>query len=255
MNNRGVYIKGSILDRPLLRQSLEGIDCIVHIAAWHGIHEVTHAKDVYEFWDLNVTGTFNIFEAAVEVGVQRIIHISSESINNSSSIYGHTKVLAEEVAQTYAKRHGLQVLILRPRAFIPYWNKTVYQSFVEWAKWFWPGAVHINDVSQAVIQAINLLADQSLPSPLALFVDGAYDYTDEDLNTWDTDGPGTTFRKYYAKYFEMAMRYGLNPEQKPEKLDITETRQWLGYEPHYSIRNLLMELEQFGVMGPPPPIF
>ncbi len=51
------------------------------------------------------------------------------------------------------------------------------------------------------------------------------------------------------------MRYGLNPEQKPEKLDITETRQWLGYEPHYSIRNLLMELEQFGVMGPPQPIF
>jgi UDP-glucose 4-epimerase len=255
MNNRGVYIKGSISDRPLLRQSLEGIDCIVHIAAWHGIHEVTQAKDVYEFWDLNVTGTFNVFEAAVETGVQRIIHISSESINNSSSIYGHTKVLAEEVARTYAKRHGLQVLILRPRAFIPYWNKTVYQSFVEWAKWFWPGAVHINDVSQAVIQAINLLAHQSLPSPLALFVDGAYDYTDEDLSTWDADGPGTTFKKYYPKYYEMAVRHGLNPEQKPEKLDISDTRQWLGYEPHYSIRNLLMELEQFGEMGPPPPTF
>ncbi|MCJ7623585.1 MAG: NAD(P)-dependent oxidoreductase, partial [Anaerolineaceae bacterium] len=186
MNNRGVFIKCSILDRPLLRKSMEGIDCIVHIAAWHGIHEVTKAKDVYEFWDLNVTGTFYVFEAAVEAGVQRIIHISSESVGDWSSIYGHTKVLGEEVARTYAKRHGLQVLILRPRAFIPYWNKTVYQSFVEWARWFWPGAVHINDVSQAVIQAINLLAHQSLPAPLALFVDGAYEYTDEDLSTWDT---------------------------------------------------------------------
>ena len=255
INDRGVYIQGSILDRPLLRRSLEGIDCIVHIAAWHGIHDATKAKTVYEFWDLNVTGTFNVFEAAVEAGIKQIVHISSESVSDWSGIYGHTKVLGEEIARAYAKRHGLQVLTLRPRAFIPWWNREVYQSFVEWARWFWPGAVHIEDVNQAVIQAIDLLAHQSFSSPLVLNVDGAYEYTDEDLNAWDSDGPGTTFRKYYGEYHELVLSYGLNPAQKPEKLDISETRHWLRYEPHYSLKNLLLELRQFGGMGPPSPTF
>jgi nucleoside-diphosphate-sugar epimerase len=253
--NRGVYIQGSILDRPLLRRSLEGIDCIVHIAAWHGIHDVTKAKNVYDFWDLNVTGTFNVFEAAVEAGIKRIVHISSESVSDWSGIYGHTKVLGEEIARVYAKRHRMQVLTLRPRAFIPWWNREVYRSFVEWARWFWPGAVHIEDVNQAVIQAIDLLARQSFSSPLVLNVDGAYEYTDEDLNAWDINGPSTTFRKYYGEYHDMVLSYGLNPAQKPEKLIISETRRWLGYEPHYSLKNLLMELKQFGDMGPPSPTF
>jgi nucleoside-diphosphate-sugar epimerase len=255
MNNRGVSILGSILDRPLLKRSMEGMDCIVHIAAWHGIHDVTKVKDVYQFWDLNVTGTFYVFEAAVEAGVQRIVHISSESVSDWSGIYGHTKVLGEEIARTYAKRHGLKVLILRPRAFIPYWNREVYQSFVDWAKWFWPGAVHIDDVSQAVLQAIDLLAHQAPSFPLALPVDGAYEYTNEDLLKWDKGGPGTTFRKYYPEYLDVAISFGLNPAQKPVKLDITETQRWLGYEPHYSLKNLLMELDRFGEKGPPFPVF
>jgi nucleoside-diphosphate-sugar epimerase len=253
LNNRGEVIQGSILDRALLKQSMGGIDCVVHIAAWHGIHEATHTKDVYQFWDLNVTGTFYVFEAAAQAGVKRIVYISSESVKDWSGIYGHTKVVGEEIAHAYAKRHGLQVLILRPRAFIPFWNREVYPSFVEWAKWFWPGAVHIDDVNQAVIQAIDFLAHQSLSSPLVLPVDGAYEYTDQDLTTWDIKGPGTTFRKYYAEYYDMAVGYGLNPAQKPEKLDITETRHWLSYNPQYSLKTLLMELERFGVKGPPSP--
>ena len=253
LNNRGEVIQGSILDRALLKQSMGGIDCVVHIAAWHGIHEATHTKDVYQFWDLNVTGTFYVFEAAAQAGVKRIVYISSESVKDWSGIYGHTKVVGEEIAHAYAKRHGLQVLILRPRAFIPFWNREVYPSFVEWAKWFWPGAVHIDDVSQAVIKAIDFLPNQSLSSPLVLPVDGAYEYTDQDLTTWDIDGPGTTFRKYYAEYYDMAVGYGLNPAQKPEKLDITETCHWLSYNPQYSLKTLLMELERFGVKGPPSP--
>lgn len=255
MDNRGVYIKGSILDQPLLKQSMEGVDCVVHIAAWHGFHEFTQEKDVYEFWDLNVTGTFYVLQAAVEAGIQKIVHISSESVLDWSGIYGHTKVLGEEMVRAYAKRHGVQIIALRPRAFIPYWNKTTYQSFVEWAQWFWKGAVHINDVSQAVVQSIDLLARQSIPSPLTLTVDGAYEYTAEDLSTWDADGPGTTFRKYYAEYYDLAVNHGLDPAQKPTILDISDTRHWLGYEPQYSLRNLLIELEQFGVKGPPPPTF
>ena len=255
LNDRGVYINGSILDQALLRQSMEGVDCVVHIAAWHGFHEFTKQKDVYDFWELNVTGTFYVLQTAVDAGVKKIVHISSESVLDWSGIYGHTKVLGEEMVRAYAQRHGLEIIILRPRAFIPYWNKATYSSFVEWAQWFWKGAVHIDDVNQAVIQAIDLLAKKSIPEPLTLTVDGAYEYTVDDFSNWDANGAGTTFKKYYAEYYDLAVQHGLDPALKPTTLDITETRQQLGYDPQYSLRNLLMELEQFGVDGPPMPEF
>jgi nucleoside-diphosphate-sugar epimerase len=172
-SGRGPYVQGSILDREALQRGLVGADCVVHIAAWHGIHEATGAKDVYEFWDLNVTGTFYVFEAAVRAGVQRIVYISSTSVANWAGVYGHTKVLGEEVARAYAARHRLSVITLRPRAFIPPWNREVYRSFVEWAKWFWRGAVHIDDVSQAVVRAVDVLGRGPLAAPLVLTVDGA----------------------------------------------------------------------------------
>src|SRR5262245_11792092 len=177
----GVYVQGSVLDRETLQQSLAGMDCVVHIAAWHGIHEATGAKNVYDFWDLNVTGTFYVFEAAVRAGVRRIVYISSTSVSHWASVYGHSKVLGEEVARAYAQRHQVNVVTLRPRAFIPFWNRAVYPSYIEWAKWFWRGAVHIDDVSQAVLRAADLLGRTELSAPLVLTVDGACEYSDDDL--------------------------------------------------------------------------
>ena len=252
---RGEFIHGSILDRPLLKQSMEGVDCVVHIAAWHGIHHVTGQKDVYDFWDLNVTGTFYVFQTAVEAGVKKIVYISSSSVDDWSGVYGHTKVLGEEMARAYTARHGLEIITLRPRAFIPHWNKATYASFVEWAKWFWGGAVHIDDVNQAVLQAIDLLATKTISAPLTLPVDGVYEYTPEDLANWDADGAGSTFKKYYPEYYDLCLEHGLNPAQKPTILDSTETRQHLGYAPQYSLQNLLEELAKFGADGPPMPAF
>jgi nucleoside-diphosphate-sugar epimerase len=252
-DHRGVYVAGSVLDRSCLNAALSGVDAIVHIAAWHGIHETSGRKAAYDFWDLNVTGTFNVFEAAARAGVKQVVFISSTSIRNRYSLYGHTKVLGEEIAHTYAVRHAMQVVTLRPRGFIPHWNRVTYASFIEWAQWFWRGAVHIDDVTQAVLKSLDLLARSALQRDLVLVVDGAYDYTDEDLQQWDCHGPGTTFRKYYPQYYDLAVRHGLDPATKPHKLEMTATQQWLGYVPRYSLRHLLEELERYGPAGPPGP--
>lgn len=247
------FIEGSITAREQLRAALDGIDIVVHIAAWHGIHEFRKEKDVYEFWDLNVSGTFNVFQVAVESGIKDIIFISSTSIDERYGVYGHTKVLGEEIATTYAFRHGMNVIILRPRAFIPPWNKAVYSNFIEWAKWFQKGSVHISDVAQSVIKSIELLAaktDQFQNAPLCVPVDGAYQYSDEDLANWDADGPGSTFRKYYKPFYDLAQSAGLDPTVRPSKLDISETTRVLNYRPLYSMKTLLLELKQYGVAGP-----
>ena len=44
-----LFIQGSILDRPQLTDVFRGCDCIVHIAAWHGIHEDRGDKNTYDF--------------------------------------------------------------------------------------------------------------------------------------------------------------------------------------------------------------
>ena len=62
LNEGAVFIKGSVLDCAKLTKIFRGCNCIVHIAAWHGIHEDRGEKDAYDFFDLNVRGTFEVFE-------------------------------------------------------------------------------------------------------------------------------------------------------------------------------------------------
>ena len=246
-----VYHPGSILNRDQLVAAMSGVDVVVHIAAWHGIHEVRGEKDVFDFWDLNVTGTLYVLETAVRANIQNIVHISSTSVDEWPGIYGSSKIMAEDLVRTYAARHGLNAIILRPRAFIPYWNKATYANYIEWAKWFWKGAVHINDVAQATLQSIDLLVNETLAPPLALVIDGAYDFSAADLADWDADGPGSTFARVYPEYTDLVARYDLNPAVKPRPLNISETRRLLGYEPHYSLCHLLQELDRYGFDGPP----
>src|SRR5437868_5299516 len=121
----GLYIRGSILDRPKLKGSFSGCDCIVHIAAWHGIHEVRGEKDSYDFFDLNVRGTFEVFEMAASLGINKIVFISTTSVNRPDTLYGRSKILAECIAEDYRKYKNMNVITLRPRAFIPFWNRGV----------------------------------------------------------------------------------------------------------------------------------
>ena len=251
--NSNEFIEGSILDRDKLKPALEDIEIVVHIAAWHGIHEFRNEKTVYDFWDLNVTGTFNVFQAAFENGIKDVIFISSTSIDERYGVYGHSKILGEEIASAYAFRNAMNVVTLRPRAFIPPWNRAVYKNFVEWCQWFAKGAVHISDVSQSVIKSVELLSSknhQLQNAPVFLPVDGAYQYTMEDLAAWDADGPGSTFKKHYSQFYDLAVGFGLDPAMKPSRLDISETQRVLNYKPLYSLKTLLLELKMYGAAGP-----
>jgi nucleoside-diphosphate-sugar epimerase len=246
-----VFIQASILDRATLTDIVRGCDCIVHIAAWHGIHESRGDKNSYDFFDLNVRGTFEVFEAAASVGIDKIIFISTTSVYRPDTRYGSSKILAELIAEDYRKHSHVNVITLRPRGFIPFSDRDVYASYSDWARWFWKGAVHIDDVAAAVILSLQLIPRRQPGQQLVLTLDSAYEYTDADLDHWDAEGTGSTFRKYYSEYYDLALSYGLDPALKPTRLDISETVRWLGYKPSYSLASLLSELATYGDRGPP----
>ena len=251
LNEGAVFIEASILDRSKLTEIFQGCDCIVHIAAWHGIHEDRGEKGAYDFFDLNVRGTFEIFEAAASAGIGKVIFISTTSVYRPNTRYGSSKVLAELITEDYRKHRFINVLTLRPRGFIPYWDHAVYAKYSDWARWFWKGAVHIDDVAAAVMLSLDLISRQQLRQQLVLTLDSAYEYTEADLEHWDAEGTGSTFRKYYSEYYDLALAYGLDPASKPTRLDISETVRWLGYKPSYSLATLLSALAAYGDSGPP----
>lgn len=247
------FIEGSITDFDALASAMRGIDCVVHIAALHGIHEKDHGRE--EFLRVNVQGTRNTLDAASRNGVKKFLFISSTSVRDEKGIYGHSKIVGEKMCRDHAGEHGMDLLILRPRAFIPPWNRAAYDNYIQWAQWFWPGAVHVNDVTQATLKGVNYIRDHAPGNALpALTVDGAYDYTRTDLESWDANGPGSTFRRVYGSdNAALAESFGLDPAVKPNALEMQDIRNILGYAPQFSLRNLLGELKRYGAAGPPSP--
>lgn len=239
----GAFVEGSVTDRKLLENILPGIDSIVHIAAWHGIHEFRGDKNAFEFWDLNVNGTFNILECCAQAKKNKFIFISSTSIDDWPGVYAHSKIISEDLMRTYVARHGMNIVTLRPRAFIPHWNRSVYATFAEWARWFWKGSVHIDDVAQAVLKSIDALEHRLLKEHSVLTIDGACDFLKQELDNWDAQGPGSTFKKRFGEEnYKLAMRNKLNPALKPNILGYEDADRLIGYKPTYGFGSMLKEL-------------
>src|SRR6267378_779077 len=158
LKKQSVFIEGSILDRSNVTDIFRGCDCIVHIAAWHGIHESRGEKNACDFFDLNVRGTFEVFEAAASLGIDKIIFISTTSVYRPDTRYGRSKILAELIAEDYRKHSHMNAITLRPRGFIPFSDRDVCANYSDWARWFWKGAVHIDDVAAALTLGLALLS-------------------------------------------------------------------------------------------------
>jgi len=75
----------------------------------------------------------------------------------------------------------MHVVTLRPRGFIPHWDRDVYARYSDWARWFWKGAVHIDDVAAAVMLGLDLISRRQIEQQLVLTLDSAYEYTEADL--------------------------------------------------------------------------
>ncbi len=255
----GYYHECSILDREKFRQVLlrTHSDMVIHIAGWHGIHEKRGEKNEAEFHELNVVGTQNVLEVLRDLQKSDVqfMHISSTSVE-SDSVYGRSKREAERVVNRHARLDGFDTLILRPRSFIPHWNRSIYETFPDWAKRFWGGAVHIEDVVGAVYKAIMRAMEGPWHYRSALVLDQKWEYAQEIVTKWEAWGGERIIRNYFGEEsLVTALTYGLSVTNAPEVLVLrsTETEKFLRHSPRYGVRELLGELSRYKGEFPPSP--
>jgi nucleoside-diphosphate-sugar epimerase len=118
----GLSIEQGPLQDPLFaRRLVEGCDAVIHLAAAQ--HE-SNVADEY-FFDVNVTGTRTLIEAAKQGGVRRFVYGSTIGVYGEYSgqpldentpprplnVYGRSKLQAEAVVKSYAP--ALETCIVR----------------------------------------------------------------------------------------------------------------------------------------------
>lgn len=117
-------VEGDIRDFRDVKDALEGVDVLFHLAAALGASLIGRQ----EFRNINVHGTENILRAAREKGIRKAVHLSSAGVLGAvkkneaaaedypvspKNIYDQTKLEGENIARWMA-REGMNIVIIRP---------------------------------------------------------------------------------------------------------------------------------------------
>ncbi|MFT4412590.1 SDR family oxidoreductase [Fredinandcohnia humi] len=119
------FIEGDIRDLTTSMNACDGVDFVLHQAAWGSVPRSIEMPLKYE--EINIKGTLNMFEAARQNGVKKFVYASSSSVygdepnlpkiegreGNILSPYGLTKKVNEEYGMLYTKLFGLDTYGLR----------------------------------------------------------------------------------------------------------------------------------------------
>ena len=125
------YVAVDIRDFDATREAVRGCDAIVHLAAIAAPMRVPG----HEIFDINVSGTFNVFEAAAAEGIGRIAHASSINAFGcfwgtvdirpdylpideahptfTTDVYSFSKGMVEEIGDYFWQRDGISSTAFR----------------------------------------------------------------------------------------------------------------------------------------------
>jgi len=144
------FVHGDICDRTAVAAALPGHDAVVHFAAESHVDRSLLDPDV--FVRTNCSGTNVMCDIAVEVGVERFLHISTDEVYGSieegsfsetdllspRSPYSAAKAGSDLIALAYHETHGLPVVLTRssnqfgpyqfPEKLIPFFVTSLLQG-------------------------------------------------------------------------------------------------------------------------------
>ncbi|GAA3088274.1 NAD(P)-dependent oxidoreductase [Rhizobium viscosum] len=265
---RGVDIKpspftdvtGSITDPDFIRHAMTGISAVIHAATLHKPHVGTHRNQ--DFIDTNVSGTLNLLEQAVAVGVKKFVFTSTTSAFGAAlrpaagepaawvtedvlpvarNIYGVTKIAAEGICELFARNMSLPVVILRTSRFFPENDddpdiRNRYSAENAQANELLYRRVDIEDVVDA-----HLLALERAPSIGfgRYIVSATAPFTEADLADLRRDAPATVERLFPGMAALYAARgWTMFPHFDRVYVNALARRE-LGWHPKYDFRHVL----------------
>jgi UDP-glucose 4-epimerase len=94
------FIKASILDRDAVRQAVEGVDYIFHLAAMISVPE-SMAKPI-DCDEINTKGTLILLEEAAKAGVKKLVLSSSAAIYGDNPVVPKVETMLPEPKSPYA---------------------------------------------------------------------------------------------------------------------------------------------------------
>ncbi len=176
------FVRGDVNDRPKLWTLLQEVDCVYHLAARVLVPEsVLYPR---EYNQVNVGGTVSLMEAMRDVGVRRVVFISSGAIYGNQTLqpvredalpdprspYAVSKLAAEFYVKTIGRLWGIETVCLRvfnaygPGQHLPPVHAPVLLNFLRQALQNGTLVVHgdgsqtrdyvyVDDVVQAMIAA------------------------------------------------------------------------------------------------------
>ena len=124
------YIQGDITDFSSVTSACRGVDAVVHLAAIP-----IDTGEALELWSVNSTGTFNVYEAAAQNGIKKVLYSSSicsygfefwskpftpdhfplEETHplKADDSYGMSKIIGEVLGYGYSNRYGMSICCFR----------------------------------------------------------------------------------------------------------------------------------------------
>ncbi len=122
---RFTFVHGDIRDDAAVKGALPGHDAIVHFAAESHVDRSVSNSRI--FVDTNVLGTQTLLDAALELGIQRFVHVSTDEVYGSidegswdenepllpNSPYSASKAGSDLLVRSYHVTHGLNTSITR----------------------------------------------------------------------------------------------------------------------------------------------
>ena len=236
---------GDVRDLDALKQAAKGCAAIVHTAAL--LDRFIGKRPRSEFFEINVTGTDNVFQAALAAGITKVVYSSSTEVYGTrweefgaqfveedcpvhpKTIYALTKFLGEGIAHTYARHEGIRVASLRYMTFSDKPRERIGLGLV--ARWLW-----VNDVAEA-----NLAAVESDRFEDEIFLIGPLTPlkpVDVVEGVWN---PEAVLERYWPGSVALLKKAGkkIEPNQLYPVVSISKARRLLGWVPQYAFADWL----------------
>ncbi|WP_112269248.1 dTDP-glucose 4,6-dehydratase [Lentzea terrae] len=119
------FVRGDICDPAVVTEQMRGVDVVVHFAAES--HVDRSIEGSADFVLTNVLGTQTLLQGALNAGVGRFVHVSTDEVYGSieegswseshilepNSPYSASKASSDLLARAFHRTHGLPVTITR----------------------------------------------------------------------------------------------------------------------------------------------